>query len=464
MKAIIWSGWVTLTLALTGYFSYQLLASDDKSDFLIGDASHGHHQIELACDSCHTSPFGGKDVLQDACVNCHGEELAEAFDAHPKKKFTDPREADRLKLIDARYCVSCHTEHQKEITHSMGVSLPEDYCFHCHQSIGEDRTSHKDLAFDSCASAGCHNFHDNRALYERFLVANANQPWVKTIAQLAEPNSYKIQQSAFLKNVADIVEASQNYPEISKQWSTSAHAAAEVHCGHCHSPKNTKKINATTDNNIVETTGEQSSPQQWIEKPNHNQCRQCHDKETEGFTSGKHGMRLSTKLSTPFEQAITPRQAVLTFNSENLDQPHSCNACHNVHQTNTQTAAVESCLKCHNDQHSQAYLDSPHGKLWQQEIAGLIEKNTGVSCASCHMPRVIDGKHKDQAIVRVEHNQNLNLRPNEKMIRPVCMQCHGLAFSIDALADPQLIDNNFNGQPTKHIPSIDWALKRDQRK
>jgi len=40
------------------------------------------------------------------------------------------------------------------------------------------------------------------------------------------------------------------------------------------------------------------------------------------------------------------------------------------------------------------------------------------------------------------------------------MQCHSLEFSIDALADPELIRRNFNGQPTKHIPSIDWALQR----
>jgi hypothetical protein len=64
--------------------------------------------------------------------------------------------------------------------------------------------------------------------------------------------------------------------------------------------------------------------------------------------------------------------------------------------------------------------------------------------------------------VTVQHNQNWNLRPNEKMIRPVCMQCHSLSFSIDALADKALIENNFTGQPSVHIESIDWAVKREQ--
>jgi hypothetical protein len=43
------------------------------------------------------------------------------------------------------------------------------------------------------------------------------------------------------------------------------------------------------------------------------------------------------------------------------------------------------------------------------------------------------------------------------MIRPVCMNCHGLGFSIDALADPALINNNFSGQPSIHIESMDMA-------
>jgi hypothetical protein len=67
-----------------------------------------------------------------------------------------------------------------------------------------------------------------------------------------------------------------------------------------------------------------------------------------------------------------------------------------------------------------------------------------------------------QARVVVQHNQNDNLRPNEKMIRSVCMNCHGLRFSIDALADDTLVANNFTGQARTHIESIDWAMRRMQ--
>ena len=49
------------------------------------------------------------------------------------------------------------------------------------------------------------------------------------------------------------------------------------------------------------------------------------------------------------------------------------------------------------------------------------------------------------------------------MIRPVCMQCHGLEFSINAMADRDLIDRNFKGQPTVKIQSMELARARLQR-
>ena len=71
-----------------------------------------------------------------------------------------------------------------------------------------------------------------------------------------------------------------------------------------------------------------------------------------------------------------------------------------------------------------------------------------MSCANCHFPRK---QIRMQGIERVliEHNQNNNLRPNQKMIRSVCMNCHGYGFSLDSLSDAELIINNFMGKPSK---------------
>jgi hypothetical protein len=67
--------------------------------------------------------------------------------------------------------------------------------------------------------------------------------------------------------------------------------------------------------------------------------------------------------------------------------------------------------------------------------------------------------HGEKAVF-ITHNQNDNLRPNEKMVRSVCGHCHGLQFTLDALADRALVTNNFKGKPSVHIESIEWALKR----
>ena len=74
------------------------------------------------------------------------------------------------------------------------------------------------------------------------------------------------------------------------------------------------------------------------------------------------------------------------------------------------------------------------------------------------MPRI-----EKNGKVFTQHNQNDNLRPNEKMVRSSCQKCHGLQFSLDALADPDLILNNFNHAPVKSVESLDWAKQRDNK-
>ncbi|WP_101758385.1 cytochrome c3 family protein [Oceanicoccus sp. KOV_DT_Chl] len=349
MNKFSWFLWALLSVMLASYFSYTLFISTDKSTFLIGETSYGHYQIELACNSCHTDAFGGPEIIQQACVNCHGDELKQAHDSHPRKKFTDPREAYRLEIIDARYCVSCHTEHKPEQTHAMGVTLPDDYCFHCHAEIGNDRKSHQDLPFDSCASAGCHNFHDNRALYESFLVNNANQPWLQEIAKIAAASSaHYFSPTNKSSNPEHDAHKMQQHPEITKQWQHSAHANAQVSCTACHTENNSEV---------------------WVEQPQLSQCKVCHQQETKGFLSGKHGMRLSG-TNKPKLAPISPIDSPLTFKSSAINEQHGCNSCHLSHSYNTQSAAVDACVRCHDDEHSKNYFSSPHGNLWSQALTG----------------------------------------------------------------------------------------------
>ncbi len=431
-------------MMLSGFLTYSLLKGD-RAIFLIGRTTDAHHQIELACDACH-KPFGGIEALQQSCVGCHGQELKDANDKHPKSKFTDPRNADRVAALDARLCVACHREHRPGITRAMAVTMPDDYCFLCHKDIARDRPSHADLAFNTCASAGCHNFHDNRALYEDFLMQHRDEPIMRANAILPARQAWvpppgRPRPTALKAEGADWPRERAADDAAVHDWATTAHAKAGVNCSGCHRVKDPKTAAA-----------------RWVDKPDHTACAACHERQASGFLAGKHGMRLAQKL-TPMTPAMARQPMRVDAKSKSL----SCTSCHGAHAFDTAKAAVEACEGCHADDHTKAFRASPHFELWRAERAGLAPAGSGVTCAGCHMPREAH-KMDGREIIEVQHNQNANLRPNEKMIRSACLGCHGLGFAIDALADPKLITDNFKGRPARAIPSIEWAKARAAKK
>lgn len=457
----LWIVWFLLTLAggavLVGAMFY---GGPTRARLLIGGTTSGHHQIELACGACHTSAFGGSEEIEKTCHGCHDNELKLAKDSHPLKKFRDPRNADRLERLAANKCITCHTEHKPDITNPIGVTLPKDYCELCHDDVGKNRPSHKGLAFNTCASAGCHNYHDNTALYEDFLEKHAHEPNVAE-KPVVKNNTEKIEIEAAGKALTLASQAnaptSKVTDEAMKEWLGSSHANAGVNCSGCHA----------VDQKTPETIAAN-----WVDKPTHKACATCHEMQTATWLSGKHGMRLAPKMLVETEaiyglfqnkalSPMRPEQARLPMQSKVAHVELGCSNCHGAHRYETKKAQVEACSGCHNDEHTQNYEASAHYRLWQDELAGIGAKGSGVSCATCHMPRqwMEDASGYEEFLV-ANHNQNFNLRPNEKMIRSACMSCHGLGFSIDSLADKDLIRRNFGGQPSGHIESIDWTMKR----
>ncbi len=420
-----------------------------------GELTGGHHQIGIACQACHADSFSDKDTMQKQCESCHGDQRKKPFDSHPRAKFTDPRNADRLENINALYCVSCHVEHQPELADVNGVTQPADFCVHCHADIGEERPSHQGMEFETCATAGCHNYHNNRALYTDFLLKHKDEPEL-----LDNPK-------VDMKEFASVLEEIMTYPhdrypvkpldikdmdvpldvafkmdeQIKHDWLSTAHASSGVNCSSCH---------------LIQA--DENSEASWVNKPGDKACVQCHDIETAGFKQGKHGMRLAQSLSP-----MTPEMARLPMSADASHEELGCNSCHQAHQYKLDTASVDACLSCHSDDHSVAYKESPHYSSWLKEQSGEAPEGSGVSCATCHMPRVAMDVNDWLRRTVVQHNQNATLTPNEIMIRPACLNCHGLGFSIDALADEKLIQNNFNGKPSIHIESIDMAIKDNQR-
>jgi hypothetical protein len=170
---------------------------------------------------------------------------------------------------------------------------------------------------------------------------------------------------------------------------------------------------------------------------------------------GPFGLFKASKLAP-----MSPKDARLPMKADAADKTLGCNTCHTAHKYNLAGAQVTACAGCHDDAHTKAYFSSPHYDLFKKETAGQIPRGSGVSCATCHMPVVERRDEYGQKMIFVTHNQNDNLRPNEKMVRGVCADCHGHQFTLDALADRALITRNFKGMPGVHIESIEWAKRR----
>jgi len=451
-QRVLWLTWILMSAGLIAWMTYSMLEANNQTLFMPGPLTDGHHQLELACAACHADPLGGPDILQEACVECHGEDRRKPFDSHPAAKFKDPRNADRLENINALACTSCHTEHQPDITRNNGVTQPQDFCFHCHSDVAENRPSHAGMAFATCTDSGCHNFHNNRALYTDFLVKHLHQPNLLEQRELPDREfsgvleeliDYPADRYPIKQLMADDADAPvQAANAVQHDWLETAHARSGVNCSACHA-----------------LPQEGNDEPGWQDHPDQQQsCRSCHNLEVQRFQRGKHGMRLAAGLSP-----MTPGEARLPMRSEVRHDQLTCTSCHAAHRFDIKTAAVDACLDCHADKHSLAYKASPHFRLWKQELAGELPAGSGVSCASCHMPRVNFDVNDWMSRIMVEHNQNATLSPNSKMLRPACLHCHGLEYSIDALADPALIESNFNGQPAVHVESMELAERDHQR-
>ena len=476
---------VGLTLLAAAYIATTMLVGGDRRPLLIGRTTDAHHQIEMACETCHAAtPFAdavtAERALNETCRNCHGEELNAAGDSHPPSLFRNPRMAAYWEKLDARLCTGCHAEHRPEITRTGAVTVAMDLCVACHSEGDEDvrldRPSHAGLAFDTCATAGCHNYHDNRALYEDFLAGRSGEPALRPepvhaaaarFRALDRPAGPVLRRGDAVAPVPALAD-----PGILIEWAGSGHAAAGVNCGDCHAE------------GLAADSGPAEVAAHWAEAPSSGACRTCHEPQAKSFARGRHGMREHPAIAPPRDPAaglervglsravpgivagwladpvpptrMTVGEARLPMRAD--AEPHralDCGACHRPHDVDTVRAAVEACASCHDDRHTRAYFDSPHHRRWQAELSGEAPSGAGVSCATCHMP-VIEGRDT----VTANHNQNDTLRPNEKMIRPVCLDCHGLGFSLDALADADLVDRNFNGTPAVHVESIEWAVRR----
>jgi hypothetical protein len=430
--------WICASAAASVYLAVSL-DGDGRAVYLPGATTSGHHQIEERCELCHTA---GDGVRQDACLGCHQEELAEADDSHPPSLFLDPRNAAQTRLIDASRCVTCHLEHRPGQTAAMGVSMPADFCADCHQEISSERPSHAGLPFDGCAASGCHNYHDNRALAEGYLADHLQEPDLAARPSVAAITPAPRAGPPLTSADADGPPGSTS-AALLDEWSASSHARAGVGCTDCHGGARLAGAGVA---------------RAWTDHPGPEACTGCHAGEVTSFEGGKHGMRLAAGLGP-----MSPSAARLPMKGDAAHREVGCASCHGAHSFDPRRAAVEACLGCHADDHSLAYRGSPHAERWEAEQGGAFWAGSGVSCATCHMPRVrrVDA---GQPRVVVEHDQNAALRPVETMLRPVCASCHGVSFSLASLADPQMVRRNFRSAPAAPPAAMEMVRQRGRDK
>ncbi|MCM1982602.1 hypothetical protein [Lyngbya confervoides] len=224
---------------------------------------------------------------------------------------------------------------------------------------------------------------------------------------------------------------------VTQQWKESAHALNQVNCSSCHQTQ--------TDHSFVAQPGYES-------------CQSCHEQAVDTFLLGKHGIRLLEG-----QRPLTPAMARLPMKSVALDTPMNCNSCHDVHSVQTTVAAVDSCLSCHDDRHSLNYQNSKHAELFAQDRLRSRPTQASVSCATCHLPR-----HEQQQgtapVTLVNHNNTYTLLPRDRMVKEVCMNCHGVEYSYNSIFDDALVEANFDQPPTASMPTFELVRKLEQRR
>jgi predicted CXXCH cytochrome family protein len=361
--------------------------------------SPGHKQIGMQCSACHgDKPMAGKSAMQEKCVACHTRnDDNKVENTHPRAKFEDPANADRLEKIDALSCVTCHSEHKPSAQNHVGLTIAKDFCIACHADVEKDAPSHKRMDFNTCTAAGCHSYHDNRNTYLKFLVRGEKK---------GVPEKWELPEKVFTVKPAKYGVTENPHGKGNK-------------------------------------VGE---------------CKTCHATETRQFEAGKHGVRESIGLLP-----MSPKLSKLPFKPDAHSKSLSCTSCHKPDKPDVEFAAVKACMSCHDDSHTNAYEKSKHAQLWRKEVSGEGKPGTGVSCATCHMPRIKLKTPEGKRRMVVDHDNTGNLRPSIKQTK-VCLNCHSLQFTHNSLADKALAQGNFIGEPSVHVESIEMALERKKSK
>ncbi|MEL6555167.1 MAG: hypothetical protein AAFQ63_17135 [Cyanobacteria bacterium J06621_11] len=87
-----------------------------------------------------------------------------------------------------------------------------------------------------------------------------------------------------------------------------------------------------------------------------------------------------------------------------------------------------------------------------------------VTCATCHMPRTAQKKGDGSLLVQVNHNNTYTLKPQDRMVGEVCMNCHGVEYGYNSIFDDELVEANFDRPPTLEHPSFELVRAAEAKR
>ena len=294
-KYRLWPIWTALSALLLAGMSYAMLKGEDRTLFMPGPLTAGHHQLELACTACHQRhAFSAEQARRpENCGKCHlgpdhpQKEIYEeskhgiAFFANVDAMNLDSpkwivgedytaaptcatchRQIDSVhrKVIEGRLwteephkipaCVDCHAPHKiRRVFYPEGLANKD--CLTCHGQPdlamlrnGESVSLYIDeLAFSSSAHAGtaCAQCHTDVTVAMERACATIQSPVDCSICHAEQVTDYEGSTHGTLHAARDpdapsCQDCHAKHATISKELPTSPTYARNVPklCGQCH--------------------------------------------------------------------------------------------------------------------------------------------------------------------------------------------------------------------------------------
>ncbi len=313
----------------------------------------------------------------------------------PKSKFTDPRNADRVEILDARYCVTCHQEHRPGITQRDGRHAADRLLLPLPSRHRRGPAEPQGSGVRHLRLGGLPQLpRQPRALCRTSSIKHAGEPdqlddATRRAGRLAQGKGRRASRWPSRSPAAATPTRRPRTPAMPRSSPTGRPTSTPTPASTARAatrPRTSRALDRSARNRDL-----QELPRQPGAHLHRRQARHAAARRHAGrATTGRFGLFTDAQLPP-----MTPAQArAADEGRRRSDTALGCNTCHAAHATTASRAKVEACTGCHDDTHTKAYFASPHYELLKRETAGELPRGSGVSCATCHLPVDRDARRR----------------------------------------------------------------------